>query len=197
MTTASEKFYDQFSLLYPLVDLFLKPQKKNFFDIINSLPYGQLLEVGIGNGSNLKYYTTHNITGIDTSRRMLAQARKHVKDNVELLHMNGETLLFPNERFDYVILSHVIAVVEDPEKLLAEVHRVLKPDGKVFILNHFTPTNWLRYLDKSAETISSLVHVKSVFRPESLHNLQKFRLVSQRDAGLFSYFQILIYEKNR
>jgi phosphatidylethanolamine/phosphatidyl-N-methylethanolamine N-methyltransferase len=109
--------------------------------------------------------------------------------------MNGETLLFPNQVFDYVILSHVIAVVEDPEKLLEEVYRVLKPNGRVFILNHFTPRNWLRYIDKTFESISRLVFFKSLFHISNVRNIEKFKLLMEMNAGLSSYFKILVYEK--
>jgi len=196
MINSSEKFYDRLTFLYPVVDLFLKPQKHKFFSKINSCPHGRLLEIGVGNGAHFKYYNAHEIIGVDTSKSMLANARKHLKDNIRLLHMSGETLLFPNEIFDYVILSHVIAVVEDPEKLLEEVYRVLKPNGKVFILNHFTPNNWLKYLDKTFESISRLFYFKSLFHISSLRKLEKFKLLGEFNAGLFSYFKILIYEKS-
>lgn len=196
MTNNSEKFYDQLTFLYPVIDLFLKPQKHKFFSAINSCPHGRLLEIGVGNGAHFKYYSTHDIVGIDTSGSMLARARHHLKDNIQLFHMNGEALLFPDETFDYVILSHVIAVVGDPEKLLEEVHRVLKPRGKIFILNHFTPTNWLQYVDKAFERISRLLHFKSVFQISNIRRIEKFKLLSESDAGLFAYFKIMIYEKN-
>jgi phosphatidylethanolamine/phosphatidyl-N-methylethanolamine N-methyltransferase len=196
MANNSEKFYDRLTFLYPIIDLFLKPQKHKFFGRINGCPYGRLLEIGVGNGAHFKYYNTHEITGVDTSKSMLARARKHLKDNIQLFHMNGETLLFPDEVFDYVILSHVIAVVDDPEKLLEEVYRVLKPNGKVFILNHFTPNNWLKYLDKIFESISRLFYFKSVFHISSVRKIEQFKLLTEFNAGLFSYFKILIYEKN-
>jgi phosphatidylethanolamine/phosphatidyl-N-methylethanolamine N-methyltransferase len=195
MTTHSEEFYDRLACLYPIIDLFLKPQKHKFFSKINSCPHGRLLEVGVGNGAHFKYYNTHEIIGIDTSRSMLAQAHKHLKENIQLLHMNGEALLFPNDAFDYVILSHVIAVAEDPEELLEEVYRVLKPNGKVFILNHFTPNNWLKYLDRAFEHTSRYFHFKSVFYISRLQKIEKFKLLNEFNAGLFSYFKILIYEK--
>ena len=77
--------------------------------------------------------------------------------------MDGESLLFPDESFDYVVLSHVITVVDDPERLLKETYRVLKADGRVFILNHFTPNNWLKHLDKSFQAIAKIFHFQSVF----------------------------------
>src|SRR5688500_4210821 len=173
MNNNSQKFYDRLTFLYPTIDLFLKPQKHKFFSMVNGCPHGRLLEIGVGNGSHFKYYNTHEIIGVDTSSSMLNQARKQLKDNIQLFRMNGETLSFPNEAFDYVILSHVIAVVDDPERLLDEVHRVLKPYGKIFILNHFTPDNWLKYLNKIFEKISPLFHFKSVFHVSSLTRLNK------------------------
>lgn len=196
MINNSEKFYDRLTFLYPVIDLFLKPQKHKFFGAINDCPHGRLLEIGVGNGTHFKYYSKHDIVGIDASGSMLARARNHLKDNIQLFHMNGETLLFPDETFDYVILSHVIAVVGNPEKLLEEVHRVLKPCGKVFILNHFTPTNWLKYVDKAFERICRLFHFKSVFQISSLRRIERFKLLRESDAGLFAYFKIMIYEKN-
>jgi phosphatidylethanolamine/phosphatidyl-N-methylethanolamine N-methyltransferase len=196
MNKTSEKFYDRLTFFYPLIDLFLKPQKRKFFATINSYPHGRLLEIGIGNGSHLTYYTNHEITGVDTSKSMLARARKHQKNSVRLFHMNAEALRFPDEMFDYVILSHVIAVVEDPEKVLEEVYRVLKPNGRVFILNHFTPNNCLRHLDISFEKISRFLHFKSVFHITGIGKITSFTLLGEFNAGLFSYFKILIYEKN-
>ena len=196
MTSNSEKFYDRLTLLYPIIDLFLKRQKHEFFTTINQYPKGRLLEIGVGNGAHFKYYNAHEVIGIDTSGSMLARARKHLKSNIQLFKMNGETLLFPNEVFDYVVLSHVIAVVDHPDKLLEEVHRVLKPNGKVFILNHMTPNNWLKNLDKIFESISKLFYFKSVFHISSLLKIQKFKLLKDFNTGLFSYFKIQVYEKN-
>ena len=195
MAASSEKFYDRLTFLYPVIDLFLRSQKRKLFDRINDLPYGRLLEVGVGNGAHLKHYNTHEIICIDTSKGMLMRARKHLKKNIQLVHMNGENLLFEDEDFDYVVLSHVIAVVDDPDKLFEEVYRVLKPDGKVFILNHFTPNNWLMYLDKVFERISKLFFFKSVFDISKVGSMMKFNLLTDTNAGLFSYFRILVYEK--
>ena len=196
MNTSSETFYDRITPLYPVIDLFLKPQKQRLFYEINSYPPGRLLDIGVGNGAHLKYYTRHAVIGVDRSKKMIAAARKRQRDNIQLLQMDGEALAFPNESFDYVVLSHVIAVVEHPEKVLQEVHRVLKPGGRVIILNHFTPDNWLRYLDLSFAKISRLLHFRSIFRIADLAQIRKFRLLNECSIGVFSYFKVLIYEKN-
>lgn len=195
MEQDSEKFYNRFSVFYPVVDAFLRPQKEKFFAEINSHPHGRLLEIGVGNGSHFKYYDRHDIVGVDTSNKMLDQARKHLKSNIEVCHMNGEELLFSNGLFDYVVLCHVIAVVNDPEKLLTEVHRTLKPGGKLFILNHFTPDNALRYVDKALSVFSKRFHFRSDFRINTLKTLQHFALVKGVDVSPLSYFKMFVYQK--
>lgn len=194
MSIHTDNFYNRFSFFYPLVDLFLKPQKRILFQQINRLPYGQLLEIGVGNGQHLHLYTTHRIIGIDTSLKMLLRARKQ-NEHVELLQMNGEMLLFKDQTFDYVVLSHVIAVVDNPEKLLEEVRRVLKPNGQLFILNHFTPDNWLRYVDYSFQFVSRAVHFKSVFFIGRLTAIKTFTCLKEISFGRLAYFKLLIYRR--
>ncbi|MES2112391.1 MAG: class I SAM-dependent methyltransferase [Bacteroidota bacterium] len=195
MSKPTESFYNKFYFFYPLVDVFLKPQKKVLFDEINMLPEGNLLEIGVGNGSHLQRYKKHRITGIDTSEAMLQTARRKGGRYVKLIQMNGEALLFDDSEFDYVVLSHVIAVADNPEQLLREVSRVLKPQGQMFILNHFTPNSWLKYIDYAFGAISKMLHFKSVFRIGGMAAIEKFNLLKEVHFGLGAYFKLLIYCK--
>jgi phosphatidylethanolamine/phosphatidyl-N-methylethanolamine N-methyltransferase len=195
MSKQTDSFYNKFSLLYPLVDVFLKPQKKVLFNEINTLPEGSLLEIGVGNGAHFQLYKKHKIIGIDTSAVMLQIAHKRNHPNIKVFKMDGKALLFDNEEFDYVVLSHVIAVIDNPEQLLEEVLRVLKPQGQVFILNHFTPNNWLRHIDRAFEIISKILHFRSVFYIHEIAPIKKFNLLKEIHFGLASYFKLLIYQK--
>jgi phosphatidylethanolamine/phosphatidyl-N-methylethanolamine N-methyltransferase len=194
MSKHTASFYNRFSRFYPLVDIFLRPQKKALLEEINNLPDGKLLEIGVGNGAHLRQYKKHTVVGIDTSAVMLAAAKQHA-NSVQLLQMNGEALLFQDAQFDYVVLSHVIAVVDDPEKLLAEVFRVLKPNGCIFILNHFTPGNWLKYFDRAFGSISKIFHFKSVFHIDEIKSIRRFTLQKEVLFPPASYFKLLIYQK--
>src|SRR5205809_7113136 len=113
MGKQTDSFYNKFSFLYPLVDVFLKPQKKVLFKEINMVPEGSLLEIGVGNGAHFQFYKKHKIIGIDTSAAMLEIARKKSCGNIRVFKMDGEALLFDDEEFDYVVLSHVIAVIDN------------------------------------------------------------------------------------
>ncbi len=195
MSPQTDIFYNKFSFFYPLVDLVLQPQKKTLFRIIHSLPEGQLLEIGAGNGSHFKYYDKHQVTAIDTSAAMLAIARKNRTDKIKVLKMSGEALSFEAATFDYVVLSHVIAVVPNPEQLLAEVLRVLKPGGQLFILNHFTPENCLKYIDRLFSLVSKVFHFRSVFYIDKLEVIKKYLLIKEVHFGPGAYFKLLIYKK--
>ena len=195
MSKQTDSFYNKFSSLYPVVDVFLKSQKRVLFNEINLLPDGKLLEIGVGNGAHFKLYKKHHIIGIDTSAAMLSKAREHCTAKIQLFEMSGEELLFADDHFDYVVLSHVIAVVDYPEQLLNEVLRVLKPQGQLFILNHFTPNNWLGYIDSAFQHVSKLLHFRSVFYIHQIAAIKKFALRKEVSFGMASYFKLLIYQK--
>jgi phosphatidylethanolamine/phosphatidyl-N-methylethanolamine N-methyltransferase len=54
------------------------------------------------------------------------------------MEMNALDLDFPDNTFDYVMAFHVVTVVPDPERMIAEAKRVCKPGGRIVIVNHFT-----------------------------------------------------------
>ncbi len=195
MNERSTNFYNRFSVFYPLADFFLRRQKRLLLSELNNLPHGKLLEVGVGNGSYLKYYKKHHVTGIDTSSAMLEIARKHVAPTIRLIEMDGTEMTFPDMNFDFIVLCHVIAVVNDPEKLLQETYRVLKPGGRLFILNHFTPDNSLKYLDYLLTPLTKLFMFRSVVHIRDFKTLNKFTLKKLLKAGFGSYFKLFIYQK--
>jgi phosphatidylethanolamine/phosphatidyl-N-methylethanolamine N-methyltransferase len=86
------------------------------------------------------------VTGIDVSHEMLERARERVArrrlTNVEGLHeMDAESMGFPDASFDKVVAMYVVSVVERPAKLIEELHRVCKPDGEIFLVNHVHSKN--------------------------------------------------------
>ncbi len=195
MQYSASTFYNRISFLYPAINYFLKRQRKSLIKEVNSEPPGALLEIGVGNGSHLPLYTSHQITGIDISESMLRKAQRFKDNKIKLLLMNGENLLFPEACFDYVIMSHVLAVTKNPDQLLKQVYKVLKPGGKLFILNHFTPDNWLRYVDRAFQPLSSIFHFNSCFYLHNIKGFQQFSLLKQTELGKCSYFKLLIFCK--
>ncbi|WP_434655553.1 class I SAM-dependent methyltransferase [Thermoanaerobacterium thermosaccharolyticum] len=99
-----------------------------------------ILEAGIGTGSNILYYPEgKNIYGIDFSPKMVEIAKDKAKrygKNVDIRIMDIENLEFNDNTFDAIVTSCVFCSVPDPIKGLKELKRVLKNDGKLFMLEH-------------------------------------------------------------
>lgn len=195
MKDGTANFYDKFSSFYPFLDIFLKPHKRRLFQEINKWESGKLLEIGVGDGAHFHLYKTHEIIGIDTSIKMLERARVRSKGDMKLYQMSGEDLIFPDDTFDYIVLCHVISVVDNPEQLLKECYRVLKKNGKIIILNHFTPDNWLRHIDKNFQFLSNFFRFKSLFYLDRLKALSSFNFTTEINLSKLSYFKLLIYSK--
>jgi phosphatidylethanolamine/phosphatidyl-N-methylethanolamine N-methyltransferase len=102
---------------------------------------GRVLEVGIGTGISLPYYSSRcRIVGVDLSEAMLEVARQRVEmlrmANVERLAiMDVQNLAFEDNAFDVVTAQYVVNTVPDPEAALDEFMRVLRPDGELIVVN--------------------------------------------------------------
>jgi phosphatidylethanolamine/phosphatidyl-N-methylethanolamine N-methyltransferase len=103
---------------------------------------GRILEIGVGTGLSFDDYdATTEITGIDISVPMIARAREraasgrypHVKG---LAVMDAHDLRFEEASFDCVVGQFVITLVADPERVLSECARVVKPGGQIILVNH-------------------------------------------------------------
>ncbi|HWV96492.1 MAG TPA: class I SAM-dependent methyltransferase [Xanthobacteraceae bacterium] len=103
---------------------------------------GRILEVGVGTGLSFDDYDgSTEITGIDVSAPMLAKARAKMASGrypyVKAVHlMDAHAMAFANATFDCVVAQFVITLVANPEQVLSECHRVVKPGGRIILVNH-------------------------------------------------------------
>ena len=190
------RFYNAFAPFYPVLDIFLNKHKRKLADKINSEPSGRLLEIGVGRGEILKHYTDKELTGIDTSEGMLAFARKNAPKGCPLHVMDAANLEFPDGSFEYVVLSYVLSVVPDASKVMDEVHRVLTPGGKVYILNHESKGKLQQQMNKVlSPLVSKVLKFTTTFELDPAINPDKFRVAERRRSGVVPNISMLILEK--
>lgn len=138
------KLYAELAPLYDKVfgKIFYSRLERVIEDL--DIPAGAtVLEVGAGTGTSFPAYPSHcEVTGIDLAPDMLARAKQKITENdwrhINVRVMNALELDFPDNTFDYVMAFHVVTVVPDPVRMVAEAKRVCKPGGRIVIVNHFT-----------------------------------------------------------
>ena len=103
---------------------------------------GRILEIGVGTGLSFDDYdASTEIHGIDISEPMIARARERLDSGrypyvKELRVMDAGALEYPDASFDCVVGQFVITLVDNPEKVLSECARVLRPGGQIILVNH-------------------------------------------------------------
>jgi ubiquinone/menaquinone biosynthesis C-methylase UbiE len=121
---------------------------------------GEVLEIGVGWGANLHLYRpAARITAVDIDRERLAMAAETVVENglsgqITISCADAQHLPFAGDSFDCVVGTLVFCSIPNPKDALGEVKRVLRPDGRLLLLEHvrgLTPvmqrlTDWLHPL---------------------------------------------------
>jgi ubiquinone/menaquinone biosynthesis C-methylase UbiE len=103
---------------------------------------GQVLEVGMGTGINLPLYKPENIEfvwGLEPSPDMRRLAQKRVQAApfaVRWLDLPGEQIPLDDNSVDTVLLTFTLCTIPDWQTALKQMHRVLKPTGKLLFLEH-------------------------------------------------------------
>jgi demethylmenaquinone methyltransferase / 2-methoxy-6-polyprenyl-1,4-benzoquinol methylase len=81
------------------------------------------------------------VVGIDQSTDMLAEARRRLGDRVELHEGRAEALPFEDAIFDGLTFTYLLRYVDDPQETLSELARVVRPGGRIAMLEFFMPAN--------------------------------------------------------
>jgi phosphatidylethanolamine/phosphatidyl-N-methylethanolamine N-methyltransferase len=163
---------------------------------------GEVLEVGVGTGLSLETYNSALcVTGMDYSEDMLRKARARVAklglDHVaELRQMDARSLEFPDASFDTVAAMHVLSVVPEPERVMAEIARVLRPGGQVVITNHFRHERgvWAG-LARAAAPLERVLGWHSDFEIDTVLQDPRLHVVTRRDLPPMGMMTFLVLEK--
>jgi demethylmenaquinone methyltransferase/2-methoxy-6-polyprenyl-1,4-benzoquinol methylase len=145
--------FDQIAFRYDFLNRFLSggidvSWRKRAIRELKEVNPRMVLDVATGTADvaimTSKYLNPEKIIGIDISEGMLNLGRQKVdklllSKQIELLKGDSEAINFPSETFDAITVAFGVRNFENLEKGLAEMYRVLKPGGKVVILEFSKP----------------------------------------------------------
>jgi ubiquinone/menaquinone biosynthesis C-methylase UbiE len=147
---------------------------------------GDTLEVAIGTGLNLVHYPTPaSLTGIDLSSEMLAVAKtraERLERRIELMVGDAQALPFQNRSFDTVLCTYALCSVPDEAQAISEMNRVLRPGGRLILLDHIRSTvKPLFWLQKVYEFIPARTKGEYMTRRPALHVMASDFDIKARD----------------
>jgi ubiquinone/menaquinone biosynthesis C-methylase UbiE len=102
---------------------------------------GNILEIGFGTGLNLPYYSNlvEKITAIDNNSGMKKLALSRIAKSeidVDYCVLNGENIALESSSFDAIVTTWTLCSIQQIDRALAEIYRLLKPGGKFFFIEH-------------------------------------------------------------
>jgi ubiquinone/menaquinone biosynthesis C-methylase UbiE len=142
--------YDKFARGY---DSALAPFEKRFLsnwrrETLSRLPENaRILEIGAGTGTNFQFYPPCSAGAVasEISLRMLEFARQKT-NSIQLVAASAEALPFTENSFDAALATLVFCSVPKPDEAFAELRRVVKPNGKIVLLEHVRPAGLLGFV---------------------------------------------------
>jgi SAM-dependent methyltransferase len=150
---------------------------------------GRILEVGCGPGflttRLLELVGKGSVTAIDNDPEMVALARRRLagRDRVEVREGSAQDLESDDGTFDAATARLVLQHLPDPKAALAELHRVLRPGGRLFVTD--IVGGWQVLLDPEPPHFEEVAAAFERLRSERGGNLRIGRLLPRllRNAG--------------
>ena len=104
---------------------------------------GTILEVGAGTGANFAHYPPCKLAVASEFSIKMIEVAVGKTSTIRLVQTNAEMLPFPADHFDAAFATLVFCSIPDPALAFAELRRVVKPGGRIVLLEHVRPDNLL------------------------------------------------------
>jgi phosphatidylethanolamine/phosphatidyl-N-methylethanolamine N-methyltransferase len=182
----------------------LEPGRRAVIAQMHCRPGERILEVGVGTGLSLPLYPADvQVTGIDVSPEMLARARARrerdrLRQVVALEQMDAEHMRFADNSFDKVVAMYVASVVPHPARLVDEMRRVCRPDGAMYIVNHFHRGGSLvGRIERQIAPLSRLMGFRPDLSCDDFIRDSRLDVIERIPVNLFGYWTLLRARNNK
>jgi len=166
-----DKFAESYDKIFaPFESCFLNGWRE---ETLSYLPENAvILEIGAGTGANFQFYPAcKHAVASEISIKMLEVARGKT-DVVQFVQASAETLPFAENVFDAAFATLVFCSIPNPQNAFRELQRIVKPNGKIILLEHVRPNNTLGYL-------FDLLNVFTVALIEDYFNRQTAKIAAE------------------
>lgn len=155
---SEDKFREHWDQQASTFDTMIAPMERRWLSAgrewVCSRAQGEVLEVAVGTGLNFPHYPRGTrVTGIEWAPEMARRARARARDvglDAEVRVGDASELPFDDDSFDTVVCTLSLCCIPDDDAALAEAARVLRPGGRLLLLDHVAstaaPLRWLQRL---------------------------------------------------
>ncbi len=133
-----------YTVLAPIYDAVVatasSSMRRNSIARLGEVRNQTILINGIGTGLDIPLLPTGaNYVGMDLTGAMLQRARSRGRERHDILLHRGDAMRMPyaDQQFDIVLMHLILAVVPEPDRALREASRVVKPGGRILVLDKF------------------------------------------------------------
>ena len=194
-----------YTLLAPIYDAVVKnataSMRKSSLQRLQIADSQHILINGIGTGLDLPYLPPHHqYTATDLTPAMLRHCQRRLAESelkMQLHTADAMQLPFADNHFDIVQMNLILAVVPQPLLALQEAIRVLRPGGKIFIMDKFLKADQAAPLRKAVNLLMRHIATRTdVVFEELLAQCPEVKLTSDQPALLNGWFRLIDLEKN-
>ena len=160
------------------------------FKILKIKPNDSILDVGSANGELLynlkKRYINNKLSGFEILPSLIKVLKKNLPKSINIHKVDITKKINVNEKFDVIIVSGVICIFDDYKKPLRALLKILKPNGRIFIFNHFNKYNidvFIKYRTRSQNADI----LQSGWNIHSIKGLEEFFKVHGKKTKVFKF----------
>lgn len=191
-----QKAYKRWAHVYDVVfGPAFRLARRRAIGMLELQPDHVILEIGVGTGLSIPEFPDGpGIYGVDISRPMLERARERTqRPRSGVVEGDAGRMPFADDSFDGALAPFVVSAVPEPVLMLGEVRRVVRPGGRIVLLNHFaSPNRVLASFERAINpTTTRLLGFHADFAVEPVLEQAGFEIVTARRVPPLKYWTAL------